>query len=85
MRKPNNANKFIKSSKLVSREAKINHLTKLNDSEARKVLKQMRVINMGGPKANARGFYGKVHPVKCSVKAKTRHTTSAFKSIMTNR
>ena len=84
MRKPNNANKF--KSRLAKREAKIKALQSLDTPEARKERKNMNVHWHGKlVPTNVRGFYGRVHPVKIKVTAKTRRTLAAAKRIMSGK
>lgn len=83
-------NKFAKRNitnvmleRISKRSAKVAALAAENSPEARKSRKAMNDVAYGKlTKTNVKGFFGKASPVKCTVKAKARHTTRAFKSIM---
>ncbi len=84
MRKPDSRITF--KSKWAMREQRVSHLRQQNDPDARKELKKMNTVVMGKTvPTNVKGVFGKIHPCRGKVTAKTRHHTSASKAIMSGR
>jgi len=83
MRKPDTRIKFMSAQ--AKREARVNHLRSEGTPEARADLKKMNTIVLHSGSASVKGMWGRNHPLKAKVNAKTRHHLSAAKAIMAGR
>ena len=84
MRKKDSRPQFV--STVQKRADKVQALSAIDTPEARKERKNMNVHWHGKlVPTNVRGFYGRVHPVKIKVTAKTRRTLAAAKRIMSGK
>lgn len=83
MRQSNKQPQFVKANNIVNRQKKIAALATIGTVDSRKERKHMNVHAYGKlSNTNTNGFYGKRHPVKIKVTAKTRRQLSAAKNIM---
>lgn len=65
------------------RSLKIANLTELNNVDSRKARKAMNVHQYGrASSGKTDGFYGKKHPVRIKINAKSRRSLAAGKAIM---